>query len=145
MLTSTIFATGAVVAAMIDRLLIERKSIELVELGSPTLRDEFIDFPMKYISLSKKLRGAQVEYWLFNNNDPSHIFSGRHRTLDLANPGVNSEYLSFKREYMVDGCLTLAVRITHGDCRWNPLYRLFPLQSTVKKQITIEQGAPHEQ
>lgn len=143
MLTSTIFATGAVLLAVADRLIVERKAIDCMELGEPSLREGFIDFPMKYVNRRRKLRGARVEYWLFNTEDPTHVITGKHRTLDLANNGVNQEYLSFRREYLVDSSLVLAVRITHGDCRWNPLYRLFPLQTTVKKQFSLSQVKPN--
>ena len=143
MITSTLIAAGAALAAIVDRVVVQREKIDVLDLGDPEYRGEFVDFPFRYFNRTDRLKGARVEYWLFNEENPAHIVSGKHRTLDLSPIGLNAEYLSFKTEYATPGYWTLAVRITHGDCRWNPLYRLFPLQSTVKKHITLQGGTPN--
>lgn len=136
-LTSTLFVAGAAAVAVFDRMVLTREKIDVLELGHPVVRDGFLDFPIKYINSCRKLKGACVEYWLYNDEDPAHVLSGKMRTLDLAHIGLNSEYLSFKREYLIPGDWTFAVRVTHGDCRWNPLYRLFPVQTKTHTHLKI--------
>lgn len=143
MLTSTLIATGALVAAIVDRVVLARKKIVVLDLGEPVERGEFIDVPFRYVNHCPNLRGAWVEYWLKDENNPALVLSGKHRTLDLSPVGLNAEFLSFRKEYVTEGEWTLYVRVTHGDCRWNPFYRLFPLQSTVKKFLIFNKGVPH--
>ncbi|HFU2857336.1 TPA: lysis protein [Enterobacter cloacae] len=141
MLTSTLVATGALLFAVADRVFVRREKVHVLDLGEVRYREGFIDVPLRFVNNAQKLKGAHVEYWLRDEENPTQVVVGKHRTLDMAPIGLNSEYLSFKAGYVAPGGWELVVRITHGDCRWNPFYRLFPLQSTIKRHLTITRGA----
>lgn len=140
MLTTSVFATSAIIAAIADRVVLQRNKLDEFSIKQPVHQNGLICFPMKYRNHLRHLKGAHVEYWLRNDDCPTTVITGRHRTLDLARMGENEEYLSFSETDVSPGIWSIHIRVTHGDCRWNPLYRLFPLQTTIRQQVIIRYG-----
>lgn len=139
-----LFIATMAAAMVIDRCVFIRKKVALLGCGSAVVRDNAIAFPVKFdISCAGKLTGAKVEYWLRDSNNPTVVISGKQRTLDLSPKGVSEEFLLIDNRYLESGTWELTVRVTHGNSRLNPLYRIFPLQDTATKKyqlIKSEQG-----
>ncbi|MDT0178190.1 lysis protein [Enterobacter sp. BRE11] len=140
-----LFIAGMAAAMVVDRSVLARKKVTLLGCGEATVRDNALAFPVKFdITCAGKLTGAKIEYWLRDSNDPTVVISGKQRTLDLSPKGVSEEFLLIDTRYLEPGTWELTVRVTHGNSRLNPLYRIFPLQETVSKKyqlIKSEQGA----
>ena len=137
MLSTSAFATAALIAAIADRLVLQRHKLEMIGIGVAEQKKGVLRIPLQYINRAKRLKGARVEFWLRDSDHPTTIIPGEHRTLDLAVHGLNNEFLTFKPGEVRPGRWQLHVRVTHGDCRWNPLYRLFPLQTILRESVFI--------
>lgn len=136
--------TAMAAAMVVDRCAFTRKKVSLLGCGAATVRGNALAFPVRLsIACVGKLAGAKIEYWLRDSNDPTVVISGKQRTLDLSPKGVSEEFLLIDTRYLEPGEWSLTVRVTHGNSRLNPLYRIFPLQDTVTRTyqlIQTEQG-----
>lgn len=133
-----LFIGAMVAAALGDRFIFTRKKVSLVSCGTATVRDHAIAFPVRFnISCAGKLTGASVEYWLRDSNNPTVVISGKQRTLDLSKKGVSDEFLLIDTRHLATAEWVLTVRVTHGNSRLNPLYRIFPLQETITQKYQI--------
>lgn len=139
-----LFITAMAAAMVVDRCAFARKKVSLLGCGAATVRGNALAFPVRLsIACVGKLAGAKIEYWLRDSNDPTVVISGKQRTLDLSPKGVSEEFLLIDTRYLEPGEWSLTVRVTHGNSRLNPLYRIFPLQDTVTKTYQLsksEQG-----
>lgn len=139
-----LFIAAMATAMVVDRSVFARKKVELMGCGEAVVRDNALAFPIKFdIACAGKLTGAKVEYWLRDSNNPTVVISGKQRTLDLSPKGISEEFLLIDNRYLESGAWELTVRLTHGNSRLNPLYRIFPLQNTVTKKYQLtksEQG-----
>lgn len=139
-----LFITAMAAAMVVDRCAFARKKVSLLGCGAATVRGNALAFPVRLsIACVGKLAGAKIEYWLRDSNDPTVVISGKQRTLDLSPKGVSEEFLLIDTRYLELGEWSLTVRVTHGNSRLNPLYRIFPLQDTVTKTYQLsksEQG-----
>jgi len=139
-----LFITAMATAMVVDRCMFARKKVALLGCGTAVVRDNALAFPVRLdITCAGKLAGAKIEYWLRDSNDPTVVISGKQRTLDLSPKGVSEEFLLIDTRYLAQGEWSLTVRVTHGNSRLNPLYRIFPLEDTVSKTYQLkktEQG-----
>lgn len=140
MLSQSVIATAALTAAVIDRVLFKRKQVIILRIDEAVDQGRAIGFPVMFKNKVKHLKGALIEYWLRDTSNPTTVINGKPRTLDISSKGVNEEYLLIDKKYLSSGTWELHVRITHGNCRWNPLYRLFPVQSIRVKRCDISLG-----
>jgi len=139
-----LFITAMAAAMVVDRYALARKKVSLLGCGAAMVRGNALAFPVRLsIACVGKLAGAKIEYWLRDSNDPTVVISGKQRTLDLSPKGVSEEFLLIDTRYLEPGEWYLTVRVTHGNSRLNPLYRIFPLQDTVTRTYQLsksEQG-----
>lgn len=135
-----LFMTAMAAAMVVDRCAFARKKVSLLGCGAATVRGNALAFPVRLsIACVGKLAGAKIEYWLRDSNDPTVVISGKKRTLDLSPKGVSEEFLLIDTRYLEPGEWSLTVRVTHGNSRLNPLYRIFPLQDTVTRTYQLSQ------
>ncbi|MDC9615444.1 lysis protein [Xenorhabdus khoisanae] len=140
MLSPSVIATVSLAVAVIDRIFFQRKQVIILNIGDSIDRGRAIAFPVMFKNKVHPLKGALIEYWLRDTNNPTTVINGKARTLDISKKGVNEEYLLVDKKYLTSGAWELHVRVTHGNCRWNPLYRLFPVQSHRQKSCSIQLG-----
>ncbi|CAH3933226.1 TPA: hypothetical protein ACGFAK_004609 [Serratia marcescens] len=134
-----------VAAALADRFLFKRRKAIVQDTGSEEYIDEVIRFPVSFLTTCRNVKGARVEYCLRDKKDPTTVITGKARSLFISDKGLTREFLFFNRRYLKSGNWELVVRMTHGDSRINPLYRLFPVQSVVTKvfDIPADKVAPY--
>ncbi|WP_340618765.1 lysis protein [Xenorhabdus entomophaga] len=140
MLSPSVIATVSLAVAVIDRIFFQRKQVIILNIGDSIDRGRAVAFPVMFKNKVHPLKGALIEYWLRDTNNPTTVINGKARTLDISKKGVNEEYLLVDKKYLTSGAWELHVRVTHGNCRWNPLYRLFPVQSHRQKSCSIQLG-----
>jgi len=136
-----LFITAMAAAMVVDRCAFARKKVSLLGCGVATVRGNALALPVRLsIACAGKLAGAKIEYWLRDSNDPTVVISGKQRTLDLSPKGVSEEFLLIDTRYLEPGEWSLTVRVTHGNSRLNPLYRIFPLQDTVTRTYQLSKS-----
>ncbi|MBD2780808.1 lysis protein [Xenorhabdus sp. 42] len=138
MLSPSVITTASLALAVIDRIFLQRKQVIILNIGNSIDRGRAIAFPVMFENKVNRLKGALIEYWLRDTNNPTTVINGKARTLDISKKGMNEEYLLVDKKYLTSGAWELHVRVTHGNCRWNPLYRLFPVQSHRQKSCSIQ-------
>ena len=99
--------------------------------------DNAIAFPVSLKAKQSSVTGAQIEYWLRDKRDPTTVISGKARTLEFTAKGDSREHLLIDTRYLDDSCWLLTVRITHGNSRLNPLYRVFPIRKVLSREFNI--------
>ena len=134
-----VFLGVVIAAALADRYIWMRKQAVISNIGEEIYddQDNVIRFPVSFETTAGNIKGAQVEYCLRDKNDPTTVISGKNRSLFFSKKGETREYLFFSRKYLKSGEWELQVRMTHGDCRLNPLYRLFPMQTMQSKTFFL--------
>lgn len=134
--------------AVVDRLVLQRKDIELMGLGEIDVQRHFVRIPVIYHSSFSKLRGATVDYWIQDARKPTTLIEGKARRLACVCRGDNSEWLHIPTLHMGEGSgdWVLSVTVTHGDSFFNPLYRIFPISQTVTRtyHLTITEDETNE-
>ncbi|MDV1094940.1 lysis protein (plasmid) [Raoultella ornithinolytica] len=132
-----LFVLGLVIIALLDRFLIRRKSVQLNSIGMGVVKGGALAFPVSLSVRSCWVSDAQVEYWLKDLKNPTVVIAGKTRTVDTSIRGVREEYLLINSRYLEPARWDLRVRITNGNCRLNPFYRIFPMHEVMEKQYTI--------
>lgn len=128
---------GMAALAVFDRFILKRKKIRLVECGDAVVRGKALAFPLRFRVSCARLTGAMVEYSLRDSKNPTSVITGKTRTLDLSAKGINEEYLLIDQRYLEAGTWLLSVRVTHGNSRMNPLYRIFPVQESITRNYGV--------
>lgn len=129
---------GLVGLCIADRFILGRKKIDLISIGEPQKTyGHAIAFPISLKAKKTNVTGAQVEYWLRDKRDPTTVISGKSRTLEFTEKGESREHLLIDSRYLDPSDWVLTVRVTHGNSRINPLYRVFPITKVLTKQFTI--------
>lgn len=128
---------GMAAVAVLDRYVLARKQVTLVDCGDAVVRGRAIAFPVRFSVTCSRLTGAKIEYSLRDSKNPTAVITGKTRPLDMSARGMNQEYLLIDERYLESGTWQLSVRITHGNSRTNPLYRIFPLQESFKRNYQI--------
>lgn len=131
------FVLLMVLIALADRFILRRKSVQLQSIGMGVMKGEALAFPISLAIRRCWVTDAQVEYWLKDLKNPSVVIAGKTRTVDTAVSGVREEYLLINSRYLEPARWDLRVRITNGNCRLNPFYRIFPMHEVMEKQYTI--------
>ncbi|ECE4679749.1 lysis protein [Escherichia coli] len=124
-------------AALIDRFIFRRKSVFITAIGKAVVKESALAFP---VSLSVKrswISDAQIEYWLQDLKNPSVVISGKTRTIDTSKRGKREEYLLIDTRYLEPARWDLKVKLTNGNCRLNPFYRIFPINDVIVRHFTI--------
>jgi hypothetical protein len=130
-----------IIAALIDRFVFMRKSVKLKGVGHCVTKGTVLAFPVSLDIRCGWISDAQIEYWLQDLNDPSVVITGKSRTINTAITGLRQEYLLINSRYLDAGRWDLRVKITNGNCRINPLYRIFPIHEVMEKQYTVSVSA----
>lgn len=134
---------GIAIFAVADRFILGRKKIDLIDIGEPeSVANNTLAFPISLRAKRTRITGAQIEYWLRDKRDPTTVISGKSRTLEFTSKGDSREFLLIDNRYLEASDWELTVRITHGNSRINPLYRVFPIQKVLSRkfQITKDSG-----
>ncbi|HBT4785583.1 TPA: lysis protein [Klebsiella variicola subsp. variicola] len=131
------FVLLMVLIALADRFILRRKSVQLQSIGMGVMKGEAVAFPVSLSIRRCWVSDAQVEYWLKDLKNPSVVIAGKTRTVDTAISGIREEYLLINSRYLEPARWDLRVRITNGNCRLNPFYRIFPMHEVMEKQYTI--------
>lgn len=133
---------------MADRFLVRRGRIELTELSGagfvmqasskrPQAKEEL--FYRLHIAFRAypPLIFSRVTYTIRDLNCPTTVVSGKSRTLDFSLHGHNEEYLLIRADLLESGAWVADVRVDSLGCRVNPLYKIFPLASHMRKEVMI--------
>lgn len=129
---------GIAAACFVDRFILGRRKIDLISIGEPkAAMDNAIAFPVCLKAKRNSVTGAQIEYWLRDKRDPTTVISGKARTLEFTEKGESRENLLIDTRYLDASIWSLTVRITHGNSRINPLYRLFPIRKILNREFII--------
>lgn len=134
-----VFFGVLIAVALADRYVWKRKQAVICDIGEEGYddTDNVIRFPVSFKTTRSNIKGARMEYCLRDKNDPSTVITGKSRSLFFNTKGITREYVFFSRKYLKAGDWVLQVRMTHGDCRINPLYRLFPIQTMQEKTFIL--------
>ncbi|GAL07969.1 LYDB [Photobacterium aphoticum] len=134
-LTYTGLAIGL---AIIDRFMLERRKVHIVDVEKCEDDARHIRFAMRF-QTKHKLRGSRVSYTLRDKKDPTTVINGKERPLDFSHTGENNEFLLFNKKLLTEpGRWVLDVKITSDGSRINPLYKIFPIETTFTKEFEIE-------
>ncbi|EEX8327084.1 lysis protein [Escherichia coli] len=124
--------------AIIDRFIFRRKSVDILSIGDAVVKESAIAFPVSLRVKRSWVSNAQIEYWLQDLKNPSVVISGKTRPVDASKRGEREEYLLIDTKYLEPTKWDLKVTLTNGNCRLNPLYRIFPINDCIERQFTIE-------
>ncbi|EIH4817230.1 lysis protein [Escherichia coli] len=127
-----------IVAGLIDRFIFRRKSVSIMSIGEAVIKKSAIAFPISLHVKRSWISDAQVEYWLQDLKNPSVVISGKARQVDASKRGEREEYLLIDTRYLESAQWDLKVRLINGNCRLNPLYRIFPINDVIERQFSIE-------
>lgn len=123
---------------LVERFSLKRSGVKIISLGMEKEDDEFYRFSMRY-TVKKKLRHSQVQYELRDAKRPTTVIAGKSRTLDFSGKGENDEFLLIRKSLIQDGGeWKLNVRIATAGSRWNPFYKLFPVEVSASETFHIE-------
>lgn len=131
------FVLLMVAVAIFDRFVLRRKSVLLKGIGRAVSKTEALAFPIMLYVRHSWISDARIEYSLQDLNNPSVVISGKTRGIDAARRGIRQEFLLINSRYLEAGRWDLRVKISNGNCRLNPLYRIFPQSEMLEKQYTI--------
>ncbi|EKS6507024.1 lysis protein [Enterobacter cloacae] len=123
--------------ALFDRFAIRRKSALIISIGAAAVKPYALAFPILLDIRRSWISDAHIEYSLQDLNNPMVVITGKTRPLDVTRRGSREEFLLINTRYLESGRWDLKVRIFNGNCRLNPLYRIFPLSHVMEKQYTI--------
>lgn len=126
-----------VLIALVDRYGFRRTSVVLEGIGKGVVKGSAIAFPVSLNIRHHWFSNAQVEYWLQDQKNPTFVIAGRKRTVAIGKCGRKEEYLLIDTKYLEEGEWDLKVKITNGNCRLNPLYRISPIYAMAEKTYTI--------
>lgn len=126
-----------VVLTAFDRVMLRRKNVVLHRIGAAHLKPEALAFPITLDVRRGWLSDARVEYSLQDLKNPSVVIAGKTRAIDTSRKGRREEFLLINSRYIESGLWDLRVRVINGNCRLNPLYRIFPLVDFMEKQYRI--------
>lgn len=126
-----------VIAALVDRFVVRRQGLLFESIGAvkhDVKRGVYI-FECTFMNKSViRLRGAEVRYCIYDDNDPTNVIEGKDLTLNFLKKGKQSVNLFISDKYVVPGSWEVSAELIYGNCIWNPLYRLFPYRTTITKQ-----------
>lgn len=123
--------------AALDRVFLKRRQVNIVSLERAEDDERYIRFAMEF-ETRQKLRGCRVSYTLRDKKNPRTVITGKERPLDFSVRGTNNEYLLFNKK-LIDqhGEWVLDVKIISDGSRVNPLYKIFPVETTAHKEFNF--------
>lgn len=124
-------------SGIVDRCLLKRRKVEISNINRDENDGSYVRFVLNF-KISNKLHNAKVKYTLRDLKNPSTVIAGKTRTLEFSSIGDNSEYLLFNKKLIKPGDWVLDVKIESSGSRLNPLYKLFPIITTIRKGFYIE-------
>lgn len=116
-----------------------RKSVRITGIGDAVSKENALAFPVSLRVGHSWVSDAQIEYWLQDLKNPSVVISGKTRPVDSSKHGMREEYLLIDTRYLESAQWDLKVKLTNGNCRLNPFYRIFPIRDVFERQFTIKQ------
>ncbi|WP_035604498.1 hypothetical protein [Edwardsiella tarda] len=125
-----------------ERFMLKRGGVTInnLSLDGSTADGEYYRFAMGYTA-KKKLRHSVLQYELRDAKRPTTVIAGKTRTLDFAYEGHNDEFLLIRKSLVKEsGTWLLNVRISTGGSRWNPFYKLFPIEASSTQPFRLEAG-----
>lgn len=123
--------------AAFDRFLLKRRKVEILEIQRAEDDDSYIRFALSFHT-KQQLRGSRVSYTLRDKKNPRTVIAGKERPLDFSSCGTNNEFLLFNKKLINDkGDWVLDVKITSDGSRVNPLYKIFPIETTARKEFNL--------
>ncbi|MGX9459428.1 hypothetical protein ACWU37_21090 (plasmid) [Photobacterium damselae subsp. damselae] len=124
---------GIAVSAALDRFVLKRRMVTINSIHRASNDDQYVRFVIDF-DVKQKLRTATITYTLRDKEHPATVIAGKTRTLEFSNVGNNSEYLLFNKKLINNGDWLLDVKVESSGSRINPLYKLFPIVSTVNRK-----------
>lgn len=122
-----------------DRFVMKRSKITGLRVGEHKVEKGYLRIPFFFDTKFNRLKGATIEYTLRDAQFPTTVITGGRRTLEHSRAGSNCEYLDVATSKIsTNGAWIVHVKIVHGDSFYNPLYRIFPLDMTVEKNLNIQ-------
>lgn len=123
-------------AFVLDRFVIRRGRITVNDVVFTDIVGGLARFELVYTGYSKII-ASHVDCLVVDCLEPTTVISNKKRPLMSHKIGQKREYLLVKKDLLHSGEWTTSVRITTGGCRFNPLYKIFPLYSKFNKQIMV--------
>lgn len=125
---------------LIDRFLLKRGIVKLNKCQLFDVKEGYWRFALEY-TVTNSIFWGEIRYQLMDKSDPSTVIAGRARTLDHAKSGLNQEFLHIKKaltstsESPAQWEIYIVSSAVVGH--WNPLYKLFPLSTKKKFEVTL--------
>ena len=135
-----LYAVIFILLSVIDRFLLKRRKVELISvnyLEPDNQNDLYLKFSLDFFS-KRNLISSELMYTLRDKNNPTTVITGKSRSLNFSKIGKNSEYLLIKKSLIDEtGYWTLDVSVTTTGSKINPLYKIFPQKTHLKKEFFI--------
>ncbi|MCG3884179.1 hypothetical protein I3271_05715 [Photobacterium leiognathi] len=140
MITGTYVLTSlcCVGLSVMDRLILKRRAVDIISIEQATSTEQYVRFVLNF-KIKHKLQNATITYTLRDRKNPATVIAGKDRTLEFSEVGVNSEYLLFNKKLVSDGDWVLDLKVVSSGSRINPLYKLFPIITTIKKEFFLNE------
>lgn len=139
--TSTYVVSAACLLAVatFDRLFLQRGEIDLIKVEAAGQDDEnkFFRFALTFKTRHRLLK-SELKYTVRDKKNPITVISGKTRTLDFSDVGLNQEFLLIKREMLTSGQWIIDVEATSLGSRINPLFKIFPITSRIREEVDIQ-------
>ncbi len=139
---------GLVVLLLLDRFVLRRGRIALNELTGDgfvkrenTKRPQHTDWFYRLhivFTAYPPLVFSKVTYTLRDKERPTTVITGKDRTLDFSAKGNNQEFLWIKADMLSTGPWIADVRVESMGCRYNPFYKIFPMTSHLRCELSVE-------
>lgn len=134
-----ILLSGASLSMVFDRFALKRSKITSLRAGEHKVENGSLRIPFYFNVKFNRLKGATIEYTLRDKRFPTTVIAGGRRTLEHSRTGDNCEYLDIPASKVTpDGTWIVRVKVVHGDSLYNPLYRIFPIELVVEKELNIQ-------
>jgi hypothetical protein len=134
-----IIISAAAIYMIGDRFCLPRSNITKLRAGDHKVENEHVRIPFFFNVKFNRLKGATIEYSLRDKRFPTTVIAGGRRTLEHSRTGENCEYLDIPASKVSpDGVWIVRVKVVHGDSFFNPLYRIFPMELVVEKELNIQ-------
>lgn len=130
--------SGAVVLliALADRYIIRRGCVKLLDVKKGESNKDYARFELSFKSSQRFIR-SELTYTVRDKEEPTTVVHGKNGALDFSHKGLNREYLLVDKKLLHSGTWVVDVKVTTTGSRINPLHKIFPIETHIKKEVEI--------
>lgn len=122
--------------AIADRFWWRNGSVSLRDIDRPSYTEKFFRVGLAYLSNQRFIK-SELNYTIRDTQDPTTVIAGKTRSLDFSKPGLNREFLLIDKKLLTSGTWVVDVKVTTTGSRINPLHKIFPITTHIKRQVEI--------